>query len=449
MYDILIKNGTVVLENKTAYVNIGIKDGKIASIMSRDVAAEASQELDCRGKYVMPGAIDAHSHVTYCDTFRNGSKAAVAGGITTIIEMPLSQTLQAVLNPDIFEERIELGEKECVGDFALWGGVQPMKYREAEELKKLGAAAFKVFTNYVGEEYRYFDDYALKTFMDFAGKMDGLIGIHAENESICRGYSEFYKQQGSGAESYNQARPIIAEMEAVNRVCLYALETGCKVHICHVSSPKVAEIILAAKKRGAKISFETCPHYLLLTENDIKIYGAYAKCNPPMRTEQEKDGLWALIEQGEIECIGSDHSAYSEQQKETGDFWAAPGGFPGNDIMVYAILDNGVGKGRMSWNAAAKILSKRPAEIFGISDRKGAIQVGLDADLMIVDPQLEWVFHAEDTFYGNKSKKYPFENKKFHCKVEITMVRGKVVYKNGKIMVPEGYGKFIKAGGKK
>lgn len=447
MYDTLIKNAAVVLENRTAFVNIGIKDGKIASIMSQDAAAEASQEMDCKDKYVMPGAIDTHSHVTYCDTFRNGSKAAVAGGITTIIEMPLSQKLPAVLNPDIFKERIELGEKECVGDFALWGGVWPMKYSEAEELKKLGASAFKVFTNYVGEEYRYFDDYALKTLMDFAGKEDVLIGIHAENESICSGCSEFYKSHGSGAESYNQARPVIAEMEAVNRVCLYALETGCKVHICHVSSPKVAEIILAAKKRGAKISFETCPHYLLLTEKDIKNYGVFAKCNPPMRTEQEKEGLWDLIEQGAVDSIGSDHSAYSERQKESGDFWAAPGGFPGNDIMVYSILDTGVGKGRMTWNSAAEILSKRPAEIFGISNRKGTIQVGLDADLMIVNPQSEWIFHAEDTFYGNKSKKYPYENRKFHCKVEMTMVRGEVVYENGKIMVPHGYGKFIKAGG--
>lgn len=445
MYDTLIKNAAIVLENETVLADLGIKDGKIVSIMSRETCADALNVLDCSGKYIMPGAIDAHSHVTYCDTFRNGSKAAVAGGITTIVEMPLSQRFPSVLDPRTFKERIQMGERECVGDFALWGGVQPMEYKMAAELKKLGAAAFKIFTNYVGEEYRYFDDYALITLMDFVGKIGGLVGIHAENESICSGCTDYYKHQGSGAEVYNQARPVIAEMEAVNRVCLYALDTGCKVHICHVSSPKVAEIILNAKKLGARISFETCPHYLLLTEEDIRSYGTYAKCNPPMRTKQEQEGLWTLVERGEIDCIGSDHSAYSEQQKETGDFWSAPGGFPGNDIMVYPILEDGIAEGRLTWNSAAKILSKKPAEIFGISNRKGAIQIGLDADLMIVNPHSEWTFHAEDTFYGNKSKKYPYENKKFHCKVERTMVRGEIVYENGKIMVADGYGKFIKA----
>lgn len=445
MLDTLIKNAAVVLENETAFVNIGIKSGKIASIMSQNATVEAFQVLDYKGKYVMPGAIDAHSHVTYCDTFRNGSKSAVAGGITTIIEMPLSQKLPAVLNSTIFKERIELAERECVGDFALWGGVQPMKYHEAGQLKELGAAAFKVFTNYVGEEYRYFDDYSLKMLMDYMSKNGGMVGIHAENESLCCGYSEYYKMQGAGAESYNRARPVIAEEEAVNRVCLYALDTGCKVHICHVSSPKVAEIILESKRRGAKISYETCPHYLILTEKDISIYGAYAKCNPPMRTKQEKDGLWGLIEHGQIDCIGSDHSAYSEQQKETGDFWSAPGGFPGNDVMVYSILDEGVGKGRITWKEAARILSKRPAEIFGISNKKGAIKVGLDADLMIVNPHIEWKFYAKDTFYGNRSDKYPYENRKFHCKVQATMVRGEIVYEDGKIIVPDGFGKFVKA----
>lgn len=445
MYDVLIKNGHVVLEEEVADVFLGIKDGKIAAILAPDSGAEAEKVLDCTGRYVLPGAIDPHSHVTFCDTFSNGSKSAAAGGITTIIEMPLSQRLPAVLNAEVMEERIRLGERECVGDFALWGGIQPGNYENAAALMKMGAAAFKVFMNYAGEDYKFFDDYALKTLMDHLQKIGGVVGIHAENESLCRGYSEYYRNMGCGAECYSRSRPVLAEEEAVSRACLYALDTGCKVHICHVSSPKVADIILEARMKGARISYETCPHYLTLTDRDIAVYGVYAKCNPPMRSKEEQGGLWKLMKDGLVDSIGSDHAAYSEEMKESGDFWSAPGGFPGNDVLVPTVLEEGISDYGLSWVTAAKILSTKPARIFGLDGRKGAIRVGMDADFMVIAPDSPWTFHAKDTYYGSRCSKYPYENRNYHMKVDMTMVRGRVIYQDGKIVVPDGYGRFVKS----
>lgn len=445
MFDVLIVNGKVIVEKEEKMLSIGIKDGKIAALLSPDISMSAKQTLDCKGKYILPGAIDSHSHVTFCGgMFRDGSKSAVAGGITTIVEMPISAVLPSVLTPKIFEKRIEDGETQCVGDFALWAGAQPGSYEHIGELKTLGAAAFKVFMSYAGEDYKYFDDYSLHQLMKVIGVKGGVVGIHAENESLCSGYSDYYRSIGCKAEIYSESRPVFAETEAVMRACLLARDTGCKTHICHVSNSQTADVILAAKTRGAFISYETCPHYLVLTKEDIKTYGVYAKCNPPMRSKEEQKRLWRLLKDGQIDCIGTDHAAYSEEMKETGDFWTAPGGFPGNDLMVPVVLD-GVSKQGLSWTEAAAVLSQKPAQIFGLSHRKGKIAIGMDADFMVINPDCSWNFHSYDAFYDEKSAQYPYENRQFQNKVEMTLVRGKVVYQDGRIMAEDGYGTFIKS----
>lgn len=445
MFDMLLKNGMVVLEDEVADLSIGIKDGKIAAFISPETLVEAEKTYDASEMYVLPGAIDTHSHVTFCDEFSNGSKAAVAGGVTTLIEMPLSQRLPAAVNEDVYKERIHLGEAVCVGDFALWGGVQPDFLNQPEKLQTEGAAAFKVFMSYAGEEYKSFDDYSLIRLMNYASARGIRLGLHAENDSICNAYTKKNQSNGGGAESHSDSRPILSEMEAVNRACLYAHETGCAIHICHVSSPDVANLILNWRKKGVTVTYETCPHYLCMTHEDVARYGAYAKCNPPIRSEQDREGLWDLLRSGQLDCIGTDHATYSELQKETGSFWSAPGGFPGIDLMVPTLIDEGVLKRGVSWVQAAKVLASNPARIFGLSSRKGTIRVGMDADFALIHPNKPWTYNAANTFYGVKSEKYPYENKKFTSQVCATFVRGRMVFANGKILANEGYGKYINA----
>ena len=444
MFDVVIRNAKLVLEDRVMDGTLAINGGKIAAIIDSSVNVQGKRVLDYEGCYVLPGAIDTHSHVTFCDSFENGSKAAVAGGVTTIIEMPLSMHLETVLDETTFQERIHIGEKECVGDFALWAGVQPENYKNVSRLCELGAVGFKVFMSYAGENYRSFNDDDLHLLMREASRCGALVGIHAENDAICDGSTKRVRAQGGGAEAFSQCRPVLSEKEAVIRACLYAQETGCRVHICHVSSPDVAAIIEHFKQHGAQISFETCPHYLLLTEKDIAKYGTYAKCNPPMRSREEMESYWDRVEKGRVDCIGTDHATYSDEQKSV-EFFSAPGGFPGIDLMVPALLDEGVVKRKIPWTVMAQMLSTRPSKFFHLDHCKGAIRVGLDADLAIVSPSTLWRFRANESFYGVKSEHYPYENREMSCKVLATLVRGCVVYENGQIQVADGYGKFVKS----
>lgn len=443
MYDLVIRGANVVTTQGTAPLTVAVQNGVTAALLSPQIPAEGEQVLDLDGLYLLPGAIDPHSHVTYCDDFFHGTQTAASGGVTTIIEMPLSLTLPAATTPDIFHDRITLGQTESVVDFALWGGIQPDDLAQSERLFALGAASLKVFMNYVGEGYRHFDDHSLFCLMEQVERCHGLIGIHAENGDICTGLSRRYREAGYGAEHYSSARPILAEAEAVNRLCFMALQTGCPVHVCHVTAPEVAKTILEARKKGAAVTFETCPHYLYLTDQDIAAYGAYAKCNPPMRGRAQQEGLWDLLRQGAVDCVGSDHSAYSSQQKEDGSFWDAPGGFPGMDLMLPILVSEGIHKRGVRWETIAQVTSGGPARIFGLSHKKGAIQIGKDADFAVIDPHKEWTFHASQSFYGNQSEKYPYEGRVFKGQVLATLVRGKTVFERGKILAPPGYGRYV------
>ena len=444
MFDVIIKDAFVVFDEGVSKVNIGINNGIISEVFSNDKEYDAVQTYSYENMYILPGGIDTHSHVTYCGSFKDGSKSAAAGGISTIIEMPISGYLPSACDEKIYLERVKLGEEECVIDFALWAGIQPNAYQNIKILKESGAAAFKVFMSNAGD-YKYFDDYSLYTLMLTAKEHNALIGIHAENESLCNGFTSRYKDTNMGYEFFCESRPVIAESEAVLRACFYALNSGCKTHICHVSNPRTAELILEYKKKGANITFETCPHYLSMTREDIGKYGAFAKCSPPLRYHSDVDSLWELVRNNDVDCIGTDHATYSSKDKSDVDFWKAPGGFPGNDLSMPTLLDEGVIKRHIPIETIAKMISNKPAKSFGLDYCKGGIKVGHDADLVVVNLDSPWVYHAEDSLYAIKTDKYATEGKCFTSKVCATFVRGEKVYSDGTIVAQEGTGKYIKS----
>jgi allantoinase len=445
MYDLLLTGAQVVLEREVVPLTIAVQGGKIAALLLEDDRPPAKLVLDYSGKMILPGALDTHSHVSYCGDFLHGTQTAASGGVTTILEMPLSLWLPAATTEETFEERIKLVEKEAYTDVALWGGAQPDMIDGIQMLEQKGACAYKVFTNYVGEEYKYFDDYHLLCLMEAMEKLGGVIGIHAENDSICAGLVEKFRAEGRGVEFHPKSRPPISEYEAVSRVCLFALETGCRIHLCHISVPESIDIIDAARARGAKITLETCPQYLSLSQEEVAATGNYGKFNPPARDAASQAGVWSAILRGRVDCIGSDHSAYSEAQKEGKDFWSAPGGCPGMDLMFPVLISEGIHKRGLSWPALARMMSTNPASIFGLSHCKGAISVGLDADFAVIDPHHVWTYHAKETFYHTKSPHYPFEGHQFQGAVHATFVRGKLVYQEGEIRGEQGWGKFISA----
>lgn len=437
MFDILIKDALVVLPEEVKKVNIGISHGKISCILADDKIADSKNIYSFPGAIIFPGLIDSHSHVTYCGNVFDGSRTAAGGGITTLIEMPTSSWLPTLNNSAELSKRIDRILESSVVDFALWGGVSADNFENLCELDKKGIAGFKIFTCDAGT-YGLFSEYDILCLMDRLKSFNGLLGIHAENESICTNLTRNYISSGMNAESFSQSRPIISEMVAVAQVCSLSLYTGTRIHICHISSSSVIEIAKQFKSLGAKISLETCPHYLLLTDEDTIRYGVYSKCSPPLRNEKTRNELWECFLRGDIDIIGSDHATYSENQKNGDSFWSAPGGFPGLDVLFSGIYEYGTKNYNMSLNLLAEMTSSRAAKTFGISYRKGSIEIGKDADLAIFDPQTEWIFRSINTYYTNKSDRYPYEGKKFKGKIISTFVRGEEVYSHGNILQTRG-----------
>ena len=441
MFDVLIKNATVITPDKTQLLNVAVKDGIIAAILQVSETVEAQQIYDFSGCLLFPGLIDSHAHITYCGDIISGSYTAASGGVTTLIEMPTSGWLPNVMNKEIFQARVkEINENSAV-DIALWGGISASDLENVSELCDAGAAAFKVFLSDAGS-YGSFNDWDLQHLFQKLKPYNGLVGIHAETESICAAETKRFVECGAGPERNSSSRPVISEILAVLRVCALALHEHARAHICHVSSADVIEIISDYRNKGVDLTSETCPHYLLLNEEDVTRYKSYAKCAPPIRSSDEVERLWKCILDGKIDIIGSDHATYSEEQKESGTFWEVPGGFPGLDLILSGLYTEGVIKRHLPLELLAKITSTNAANAFGIDYCKGSIEIGKDADFAVYNPDKEWKFHVCDSFYNNKSSEYPYENRTFQGKVTHTFVRGKLIYEYGKIVTPNT-GRFI------
>ena len=272
-FDLVIKNGTVVLEDKCIKGSIGIKDGRIACIADAGTELEADKVIEAEGKYVMPGAVDSHSHIweptayDYREDFYTGSCTAASGGITTMIEMPLS--VPPVQDKESFANRVKYAEKSII-DYALWGALIPAALGHIKELSDLGCPAFKGFISKASPEYPSADDFTLLMAMKEIKETGGIAGVHAENSVITDGFEKQFRDKGLYDGRYHEmGRPEIAEMEAIQKALLLAEETGCRLHICHLSTARAMRMIEDAKRRGVKVTVETCPHYLTLTVEDL------------------------------------------------------------------------------------------------------------------------------------------------------------------------------------
>jgi len=312
----------------------------------------------------------------------------------------------------------------------------------------LGCIGFKAFLPFAGKDYPRVDDYQLLTGMEQLSALGSLLGVHAENDDIINGKErEFIKAGNYSGRYHEQSRPEISEIESIQKAILFAEETKCSLHICHLSTARAKEIILTAKAKGLSLTVETCPHYLCLTVSDLERLGGYAKCNPPLRTEDNRNKLWDMIKDGTIDCIASDHSPYTNEDRDVheGNIWEMPPGIGGLELFLPLLIDEGYHKRGVPLEQIAQLTSHTPARRFGIANQKGAIEIGRDADLVIVDTEREWTFSANDSFMKAKCTKGPYEGRKIKGCVETTIVRGTIVYDGQTIQAPEGYGKMITA----
>lgn len=446
--DRVVRGAHIVFENGMASGCVGIRDGRIVLVGKRDMACSAPDDIDVGEHVVLPGVVDAHVHFkdpgpnNFREDYASGTQQAAAGGVTTVIEMPLSHPM--VVNPEAFALKLDVARRMSVVDFALWAGLNSLAEGHYRELHKLGCVAFKVFLSTDPDSPRI-GDYDLLQTMRHIAEFDGLVGVHAENADITDKAIERLRAEGrNDGPAHTESRPDVAEVEAMQRILLFARETGCRLHICHLSTAAARETLKWHRSLGTQFTVETVPAYLTLDVRDLARCGAHARCNPPLRSPENREALWDMVLQGEIDFIASDHCPYLDSDREKDSLWDVPPGLAGIDTLLPLMIDEGVHGHGLSFPRLAELLCTNPAKRYGLYPQKGAIRVGADADLVIVDPDTAWTFSWKTSFAKSKSAHTPLEGRSIRGKVLHTVVRGVTVYCDDKIAVRPGYGVFVR-----
>lgn len=429
MYDLIFRKATVVDAHRQETADVAISGHRIAAV-APTVEGDAKEEINAEGLALFPGLIDAHVHFNEpgreaWEGFETGTTALASGGVTTFFDMPLNSA-PATTTAAAFDEKRALADEKSLVNCYLWGGLVPDNLDQLGALHERGVIGFKAFMSDSGiDNFKAVDDFALYEGMKIIAELGQVIAVHAENDSITRGKTLAAMQAGTvSIKDYLASRPVIAELEAIQRAILLAGETGCKLHIVHVSTARGIDLVLEAQKQGVDVSCETCPHYLVLTEDDLERLGARAKCAPPLRSQAEVDGLWVHLLNGRLPMVVSDHSPSPVSMKEDKNFFKIWGGIASCQSTLHLMLTEGRKRG-MSLPQISAVTSYNIAQRFGLTN-KGLIAAGMDADVVLVDVEARSTLQAEDLFYRHKYS--PYIGMELSGRVVRTVVGGRTVY---------------------
>jgi allantoinase len=444
-YDLLLRNGTLVDLDGVKVTDLAIDAGRVVAIRP-ELSGTARQELDARGLHIFPGVIDPHVHFnepgrTEWEGFATGTRALAAGGTTSFFDMPLNAS-PPTLDARSFALKREAAEASSLVDFALWGGLVPSNLACLDELAACGVVGFKAFMSNSGiEDFQSVDDQVLYEGMVQAARLHKLVAVHAEDEQQTSILARQAIAQGrTGIRDYLASRPVSAELNAISRAIRIAEETGCALHIVHVSSGSGVGLVAEARARGIDVTCETCPHYLVLAEDDMQQLGAVAKCAPPLRSHDEQAFLWEQLLAGNIQFIGSDHSPAPASMKTSTNFFEVWGGISGCQSLLQLLLtgqNRPEAKARdRNWQIPLPLLisltSEAIAQRFHIP-HKGRVAIGNDADLALVNLQTSTRLQASDLYYRHTHS--PYIGRTLQGQVVQTLVRGTTVYKDGQLNV--------------
>ncbi len=449
----IIKGGTLVTESDLFKADLVMDKEKIVAIGRNFKPQPGTEVIDARGKYVMPGGIDAHVHfqLPFCgtvsaDDFVNGTKAAACGGVTTVIDYAIQAKGKPVMEA-VKNRRGEADGKVCV-DYSLHAGLTDWNEKSRSDLKKLvdyGIPTIKMFMIYKSEGWMA-DDYMLYSALEETAKIGAMIELHAESVFVMEGLIKRYHKNWKklGAWGHVLSRPDFTEEEAVIRAIKWAEVTGGRVYIVHMSAGKSADAVKAGQERGVNVYAETCPQYLLLDDTVFKKKNGhlYATC-PQIKKKEDSIRLWQGVINGEISLIATDTCTFTTKQKAMwrGDFTKIPFGMPGVETMSPLTHTYGVGKKRISLNRFVQLVSTNPARLHGLYPQKGTLSVGADADVVIFDPKRRFTIRP-DKLQTNCDWS-PYNGWRLTGYPAMTFSRGFLVAHNGKFVGRIGWGKFI------
>jgi allantoinase len=423
--------------------DIAIENGKIVAVGPE--LPGAAKEIDARELHVFPGLIDVHLHFnepgrTEWEGAATGSRALAAGGGTLFFDMPLNST-PCTVNGAAFDRKLAGLTESSITDFALWGGLIPGNVSEMAELADRGVVGFKAFLCDSGlPEFPRADDLTLFDGLREAARLGLPVAVHAESQEITQGLARRIRPEQRGSvRAFLAARPVLAEIEAIQRATLLAGEAGAKLHIVHVSSGRGVALAAEARARGVDVSIETCPHYLFFTEDDVERLGAVAKCAPPLRDAVEQAALWTQLLAGTVDIVASDHSPAPPYMK-SGDFGQAWGGIAGVQSTLSVLLDRGYYCRGLSLGRISSLVAAEPARRFRIQS-KGSIAIGMDADLALVNISRSTTLEPQHLMQRHALS--PYIGASFRGCVERTIRRGETIFASGEIIARCG-GKFVR-----
>ncbi|SHI12372.1 dihydropyrimidinase [Sporobacter termitidis DSM 10068] len=449
--DLLIKNGTVVTADESFIADIAVENGKIACI-GQNLSVDAKQTVDAAGKLVLPGAIDAHTHLAMpfggtvsADGYLAGTRAAACGGVTTVFDYPMQKKGMGIM--EIIEARKAMCDPEACVDYAfhciitdLNGGALLDEFQAAVDN---GITSFKCFLVYKKEGMMVDDATLIKVLLK-AKEVGAITNIHAENPDVIDMNIEKFLKEGKTSAWYHYlSRPEFVEAEADKRAVHWAKSVGAPLYIVHMADKEGLEAAIAAKLEGHDIYVETCPQYLEFTCDVYKREdGRNFVCSPPMKGEESREALWDAIKTGLIDTVATDHCPFQSYEKDWGkdDFTKIPNGCAGVENL-YPYMLSAAGAGKITWSRAVALCATNPAKIFGCT-QKGSLAPGKDADIVVYDPKKDFTISV-----SNMHSDYDhtiWEGKTLHGYPVQTYVRGRLVYDNGAFVGQPGYGEFVK-----
>ncbi|WP_324676993.1 dihydropyrimidinase [Hymenobacter sp. GOD-10R] len=454
MSSLLIKNGRVVTADSDSVCDVLI-EGETIMAIGRNLPVQADQVIDATGKLVMPGGIDPHVHLDMpfmgtfsSDTHETGTRAALHGGTTTVIDFVLQKQGHSLR--EALTEWQGRATGTAVGDYSFHMAVTDFNENTKAEIADMvaeGITSFKTFMAYKGA--LMIDDAQMLGLMQEVKKHGGLVTVHATNGEMIDTLIAQHRTQGKLTPRYHYlSQPEVTEAEASGRFTDIANYTGVNAYIVHLTCEGALNQVREAMRRNQRVFVETCIQYLLL---DASLYGeefegAKWVMSPPLREKKDQETLWAGINQGIVQVVGTDHCPFMWEQKKLGadDFSKIPNGHPAIEHRMELLFSEGVSKGRITPQKFVEVTSTNAAKIFGMFPRKGTISIGADADLVIIDPEQKHTISA-DTHHMNVDYS-AYEGWELTGKIDTVILRGQVAVQEGETKVAKGYGQFIKRG---